>query len=96
VARREKVVLSPVTATPDRANSVDHVPGGQIAGGRRFRVAGLAPTEPAALLEDRRPAGAVDRAVHASAAEERRVRGIHDRVDLLLRDVALDEDDPVR
>lgn len=36
----------------------------------------------------------MNRAIHASAAEERRVGGIHDRICFLLRDVALDEVDP--
>ena len=39
-------------------------------------------------------AGAMDRAVDAAAAEQRRVRGVHDRVDGLRRDVALHEPDP--
>ena len=51
----------------------------------------LAAAEPAALFEDRGAAGAVDRTVDAAAAEQRRVRGIHDRVDLLPCDVADDE-----
>jgi hypothetical protein len=48
----------------------------------------------AAFLEDRRPTAAVDRAVHPTSPKERRVRGVDDRVDRLLRDVALDELDP--
>jgi hypothetical protein len=37
---------------------------------------------------------AVDRAVHAAAAQQRRVGGVDDGVDLLLRDVALHEEQP--
>jgi hypothetical protein len=36
----------------------------------------------------------VDRAVHPASAEERGVRSVDDRVDVLLGDVALDELDP--
>jgi hypothetical protein len=36
----------------------------------------------------------VDRAVNPAPAEERRVRGVHDRVDLLRGHVSFDELDP--
>jgi hypothetical protein len=36
----------------------------------------------------------MDRAVHAAATEQRRVRRVHDGVDMLLGDVALDQNDP--
>ena len=66
--------------------------------GRRRRSPGRrpwrAPRELAALLHDRRPAGAVDRAVHAAAARELRVGRVDDRVDGLLGDVALQQRDP--
>ena len=47
----------------------------------------------AGILEDRGAAAPMDRAVDAAAAEQRRVRRVHDGVDLLLRDVALDQND---
>ena len=43
----------------------------------------------AAGRQDRRAAAPVDRAVDAAAAEQRGVRGVHDRVDVLLGDVTL-------
>ena len=94
MARGEKLVLALSAAAPDRPDGVDHVPRRQVARRRRLRVAGRAAAEAAALLEDRRAAGTVDRAVDAAAAEQRLVGGVDDRVDLLLRDVALDELDP--
>ena len=49
------------------------------------------PPRRAALLHDRRPAGAVDRAVHAAAAAQAGVRRVHDRVGRDRRDVSLHE-----
>src|SRR6185436_15130899 len=44
--------------------------------------------ERSALGEQFRTGGAMNRPVDAASAEERRVRGVHDRVDVELRDVA--------
>ena len=49
----------------------------------------MAGPQVAAGREDRRPAPAVDRSVHPPAAQQRGVGGVHDRVHLLLGDVAL-------
>src|SRR5699024_5539210 len=61
-----------------------------------LRVADLAPAEGAALLEQAGSGGGVDRAVDSPAAEQARVRGVDDRLDISggeLRDVAeVDED----
>ena len=62
------------------------------AGRRPAVVAFASPVDAAAerpaLGQDRRAAGAVDRAVHAAAAEQRLVGGVDDGVDDLLGDVA--------
>jgi hypothetical protein len=91
VAGAEQLRLVGVSAAPDRADGMDDVAGRQVPACRRLRVARLAAAEATALLEDRRAAGAVDRAVDATAAEQCRVGRVHDRVDLLLREVADDE-----
>src|SRR5437764_2971012 len=83
VARGEEVSFSLLPTTPDRADRVDHPACGKLAAARCLRVAGLAATEAAALLQDRRPTRTVDRAVDATAAEEAGVRRVDDRVDLL-------------
>ena len=70
---------------------MDHVPRRKRARAGRLCVARLAATERATLLEDRRAARPVDRSVDAAAAEQARVRRVHDRVDVLLGDVAEDE-----
>ena len=66
---------------------MDHPPGGQPVPGRRLGVARVAPTEAAALLEQRRTRGPVDGAVDAAAAQQGGVGGIDDGVDLERRDV---------
>ena len=83
----------------DGPDGVDHPPRGQLTATRRHGPAGREPVRergPAdlpALGQDRGSAGPVDRAVDAAAAQQGRVRRVHDRVDLLGRDVALDEHD---
>ena len=74
-----------------RADDVDHPPRGHLARRRPAGVAGgEAVGEPAhAVLEHRRPAGPVDRAVDAAAAAHRPVGGVDHGVDLLRGDVAL-------
>src|SRR5690606_35081663 len=89
--------LALIAAPPDRSDRVDHPfrrqftcrRGDRLAGRESVGVAG--PTDLAARLQDRWAAAAVDRAVHAAPAEEAGVRRVDDRVDLLLRDVALDQ-----
>ena len=91
VARREQVGLAVAAPAPDRADRVDDEPRRQVAAGRRLRIAGHASAERPALGEDRRAAGTVDRTVDATAAEQRAVRGVDDRIDVLRRDVAADD-----
>ena len=94
VAGGEELGLALIPAAPDRPDGVDHVPRREIAGRRGLGVTRGAAAEAAALLENRRAAGTVDRPVDAAAAEQRLVGRVHDRVDVLLRDVTLNELDP--
>jgi hypothetical protein len=78
---------------------VNHVARLQVAAGRDHRLArGQAAgksrlADAPACGEDRGTAGAMDGAVHAAAAQEARVRGVHDRVHVLAREVPhLDRD----
>jgi hypothetical protein len=78
---------------------VDHPAGGEPPGCRRDGLARGQPSPVAAgpqvpaLGQDLRAALAVDRAVDAAAAEQRRVGRVHDRVDAFLGDVAGDQFD---
>jgi hypothetical protein len=69
----------------------DHMSCVKIAAGRCLGVARLTAAQPATLLEDPGPSCAMNRTVDAAAAEQRRVRGIDDRIDALVSDVALAE-----
>ena len=89
VARRQQLRLAVRPAAPDRADGVDHELRRQPEAGRDLRVAGVASAEEAAGGDELGTGGAVDGAVDASAAEERGVGGVDDRVDGELRDVAL-------
>src|SRR5581483_12083980 len=76
-------------AAPHRTDGVNHVARAQAEAGRHLGVAGLAAAERAARLEQFAPGRAMDRAVHAAAAEQRRVGGVDDGVDVQRRQVAL-------
>src|SRR4051794_10594815 len=91
VTGSEQLCLAGSAAVPDWADGVDDVTCRQVSGPCRLRVARLAAPEPAAFLQDGGAAGAMDRSVDPAAAEQARVRGVDDRVDVLLRDVAGDE-----
>ena len=73
--------------------------GGQLTGSRGHGLAGGQAvgipigSDPAAFLQNRPAAGAVNSAVDATAAEQGMVGGIDDGVHLLFRDVALDHMD---
>ena len=91
IAGGEQRILVRSAALPHRADRVDDVLRRQPVAARDLRRAGLAAAERAAFGEQLRPGRAMDRAVDAAAAEQRAVRGVHDRVDGERRDVG-DED----
>jgi len=84
----------------DGTDRVDDMARGEPAARRDHRFAGGQPlrilrvANVPALREDVRAARAMDRAVHAAAAEQARVGRVHDRVGVLARDVADLYDDP--
>src|SRR4051812_3825834 len=81
VAGREQRILVRVAAVPHRTDRVDDVTRRQPVAARDFRRPGLAAAKRAAFGQQLRPCGTMDRAVDAAAAEQRRVRGVDDRVD---------------
>ena len=88
VAAREEPRFAGVAAAPDRADGVDHESGGEPEPGRGLGVAERAAIEVAAGVEQLRAGRPVDRPVDAAPAEQRRVGGVDDRVDVLGGDVA--------
>src|SRR3954462_4461731 len=76
VTGSEQLCLACSAAVPDRTDGVDDVTCRQVPSTGRLRVARLAAAEPAALVQDRRAAGAMDGPVDAAAAEQGRVGGV--------------------
>jgi len=74
-------------AAPDRTDGVDQVPGGKPVATRHLRRAGGTAGKRPALRRQFRPGGALDRAVDATAAEQRLVRGVDNGVELERGDV---------
>src|SRR5690606_1751802 len=87
VARGEELGLARGTAAPHGPDGVDHVARRQPVAPGDAHLAGRAAAEAPALLEQLGTRGAVDRAVDAASTEERRIRGVDDRVDGERRDV---------
>ncbi len=96
VAGGEQILLVAAAAVPDRPDRMDHVPGLEPVALRDLRRAGLAAAERPAFGQQLRPRGAMDRAVDAAAAEQRRVRRVHDGVDGKRRDVGDADVEPCR
>src|SRR6185369_1967473 len=95
IRTRKQIRLTAAPAAPYRTDGVNHFLCGKVSGGRRNGAAGRATAllgpDPVAFEHDRGAARAMDRSIHAAAADQARVGGVDDRVDLLLRDVADDE-----
>jgi hypothetical protein len=66
---------------------VDDESSGQTIATSDFRFAGFTAAKRTAFREQFRSSGAMNRAIDSSAAEKRRVRRIHNRVNLLFCDV---------
>lgn len=73
----------------DRRNRMNHVARRQIARTRDHGLTRRAAANAATFLHDRRTTGAVNRAVDAASARERRIGCIHDRIRSNARDIAL-------
>jgi hypothetical protein len=84
MAAGEQLGFAVTGAPPHRTDRVDDVPHRKPAGARGLRVTGSAAAVQSALVQDLRPGGAMDRAVHAATAEQTRVRGIDDRIRMLV------------
>src|SRR5947207_5293538 len=81
ITRCEQLRLTVVAAAPDRTDGVDHMLCRQPVPARDLRLAGLASAEETAFRDELRSRRAMNRAVDTTAAEERTVRGVDDRID---------------
>ena len=80
-------------AAPDRPDRVDDKSGGQTIAARNFRFTGSTTSQCPAFREQFRAGSAVNRAIDSAAAQQASIRGIHNGIDLELRDVAADNVD---
>lgn len=81
-----------VPARPDRPDGVDDVIRRQAIPTRDLRVARIASSQASAFIEQPRPGGPVDGAVHPATTQQRPVRRVDDRVHRELSDVADNHD----
>src|SRR5438094_8539850 len=79
--------LAMCPAMPDRSDGVDDESSGQTIATSDFRFTGFTAAKCTAFREQFRSSGAMNRAVDSAAAEKRRVRRVHNRIDLELRDI---------
>src|ERR1035441_5211348 len=81
MATGQRFRLTLLAAAPERADSVDDVARRQASGGSCHCLSGGKTADAldnlAASLEDGRPSGAMNSAVHTSAAQQGRVGGVH-------------------
>ena len=91
MATCQRLFLAALAAAPDRTDGVNNVPCCEPPGGRGHRLArgklADAGNDLPAGFQDRRSSRTMNGAIHASAAEQRRVGRIHDGVGLLARDI---------
>ena len=94
ITGREQFILASDAPIPDRADRVDHMPGGQPVAGSDLGAAGFAAMKGAAFLEQLRSCGAMDRAIDPAAAEKRRIRRVDDGINAQGRDIGDDDFEP--
>jgi hypothetical protein len=78
---------------PDRSDGVDDESSGQTIRTSDFRFAGFTAAKCTAFREQFRSSGAMNRSVDSAAAEKRRIRRVHNRVNLEFRDIPADDID---
>ena len=79
--------------TPDRSDGVDDESSGQTIATSDFRFTGFTAAKRTAFRKQLRSSGAMNRSVDSAAADKRRVRRVHNGIDLELRDIAADDID---
>jgi hypothetical protein len=87
ITRRQRFIFALVSAVPDRTHGMNHMPRRQPIAPGDFGIAGGAAIEGAAFREQFWSGRTVDRAVHAAAAQQRRIRGVDDSVNAKCRDI---------
>ncbi len=87
ITGRQRFIFALVFAMPDRTHGMNHMPRRQPITPGDFGVAGCAAMEGAAFRQQFGPGRTMDRAIHATAAEQRRIRRVDDGVNAKCRDI---------
>lgn len=95
IAGGQQLRLPLLTVPPDGSNGMDDVSGWQITPASDHRLTGLTTSlvSPyrSTFLQNGRSSSSVDGSIHSTTPQQARIGRIHDRVDLLVDDVALYE-----
>src|SRR3569833_1891846 len=94
IAGGETLVLAASPALPNRPVGMDHVGCRQPITPGDLGIAGVAAMELTTLFDQLRPCGAMDRAIHAAAAEQRGNGGVDDAANAQRGDVGNDDLEP--
>jgi hypothetical protein len=87
IAGGQQSILAGVAAMPDRPDGMDHMPGRQPVSPGDFGIAGGAATQRTAFGQQFGAGAAMDGAIDAAAAEQRRIRGVDDGVNAQTGDI---------
>lgn len=87
IAGSEQSILAGVAAVPDRPDGMNHMPGRQTVAFGDFGIAGGTATQRAAFGKQFGTGTAMDRAIDAAPAEQRRIRGVDDGVNAQTGDI---------
>jgi hypothetical protein len=96
IARRECFIFALFSAVPDRTHGMNHMPRRQPITSGDLGIAGCAAMEGAAFRQQFWSGRAVDRTIHATATEQRRIRGVDDGVNAKCRDIGDGDFQPCR
>ena len=80
VTRLQRLIFASVAAAPDRADGMNHMPRRKLVTLGDLGAAGLAAMEGAAFREQPGPRRAMNRAINAAPAEQRRIGSVDDGV----------------
>lgn len=87
IARRQQFRLTLCATMPHRPYRMNNKLCRQAVSFRQFGVTGTAAVQEAALMQQLRPGGAMYRPVNPASAQQRRIRGIDDGIDLQRGDI---------
>ena len=96
IARRQRFILAPVAALPDRTDGMNHMPGRKLVSPGDLGAAGLAAIQGAALGQQPQAGRAMDGAIDATTAEQGIIGGVDDGVNAKRGDVGNDDFEPRR